>query len=440
MENKSNKLLTERFQKLAGLTAIKHNMPFNKDLFYESVLNEATNLQALDALANNWDTKRNTNESTNLLCRDLSNSLRKMNDNADAYKSVQFQPKEQEIKLENMYGSQEKKDFELKNGFLQRWVIPLYLNYGNSVRRFAQQAANAGIVSDMDAEEYKKAGKLVFIGNIIVVPILTATRSLSNLGFKKGEVFYSFEWPAEVSRTTPDGVYDTEQFFGWLNLNVVDGWAMEPAQKAVDDYTEEPVIADPDPESDTSTDATDTSADASDELFEPEYTPFCKRNLKDGWYDANIVPGNSFLRLGDCGDAVEIAQEFVNEVIYKVFDDLDTLEVDGMYGPATINAVKKVQSKVGTSADGKYGKATHEAISKFLAAKPKIDQLPVNQKTELDRNPIKLGDLVPIAPAEERNTGQRLLDKIKANKQKRVQRRINRLNKKKAKLTRPKQF
>lgn len=428
--NLNDRLLLERFKKLSGVNKLTNNVPFNRDLFvFESV-----DFSSISKLAGNWKTKSQVAESCNMITAHLSKRLRANNNNAEIYKQVGFDINSTKITLEkinvnstDVIGS-------------QRWVIPLYLNYGpDAVRRFAQQTATAGKKADMDSAEYQKAGKMVYIGDIIIVPFVKTYQS-----FKINDVGGIFQWPSGVSRSTDNQntILTIPQFVDWLSLNVVDGWAGENAQKAVEDYVQDPEVEDTvqDPAVDSDVESDVESTDASDELFEPEYTPFCKRNLKDGWYDANIVTGKSFLRLGDCGDAVEIAQEFINEVIYKVFNDLDTLETDGMYGPATINAVKKVQAKVGTNADGKYGQATHDAISKFLAAKPKIDQLSINQKTELDSNPIKLADLVPITPDVADRTGRGIIDKIKAGKQKRIEKRIARLNKKKAKFTRPKQF
>lgn len=357
MENKSNKLLTERFQKLAGLTAINEYNPARRD--------------------------------TSTFQDYVSNLT---------------------YAMDETYG-----DVGGTNGKFFNSEITSAPRMYNSDRSVGYDGYQVKIYFEKYNDDSTKTNKL--IGELKVF-----------FDYNDNEANNYFYYSDDKMREAIIGQRAAQM------KNFITDEEMLEQSYAIGDYVGKQVAG---------VDATVTdieSTDDSDKIYEPEYTPFCKRNLKDGWYDVNIVTGKSFLRLGDCGDAVEIAQEFVNEVIYKVFDDLDTLEVDGMYGPSTINAVKKVQSKVGTSADGKYGKATHEAISKFLAAKPKIDQLPIDQKTELDRNPIKLGDLVPIAPAEERNIGQRLLDKIKANKQKRVQRRINRLNKKKAKLTRPKQF
>jgi hypothetical protein len=354
MENKSNKLLTERFQKLAGLTAINEYNPARRDKStFEEYVNKLT-----DAMNETFVGIGATDGY--FFYGDITGAPRMYNSD----RSVGYDGYQVKIYFTHADITEPKLIGELK----------VFFDYNNN------EANNYFYYSDVNMRE-----------------VIIGTRDDQMKNF----------------------ITDEE---------------MLEQSYAIGDYMGKQV---------SGVDATVTdieSTDDSDKIYEPEYNPFCKRNLKDGWYDANIVTGKSFFRLGDCGDAVEIAQEFVNELIYKVFDDLDILEVDGMYGTSTINAVKNVQSKVGTRADGKYGKATHEAISKFLAAKPKIDQLPANQKTELERTPIKLGDLVPIAPAEERDTGQHLLDKIKANKQTRVQRRINRLNKKKAKLTRPKQF
>jgi hypothetical protein len=451
--NLNDRLLVERFKKLSGVNKLTNNVPFERDLF----LFEAVDFSTLTRLVGNWSNKQQVIESSNMITMDLTNRLRANNNNAAIYKQVGFDIDSTRIILDTI-GQTPADTSPIGN---KRWTIPLYLNYGpDAVRRYAQQTANAGTNANMDTAEYQKSGKNVYIGDILINPFIEPFAN-----FKTNDVGAQFQWPEGVYRSTDNEnrLLTIPQFVNWLRSNIVDDWAGENYQKAVEDYVQEPVVQDPDPEDNVNVqdpeaednvnvqdpeaednvnvqDPEAESTDDSDKIYEPIYTPFCKRNLKDGWYDANIVTGNSFLRLGDCGGAVEIAQEFINAVIYKVFNDLDTLEIDGMYGPITIDAVKKVQAKVGTKPDGKYGQATHNSISKFLAAKPKIDQLPIKQKTELDSNPIKLLDLVPIDPAVVSNTGQSLLNKIKAGKQKRIEKRIARLNKKKAKFTRPKQF
>jgi peptidoglycan hydrolase-like protein with peptidoglycan-binding domain len=357
MENKSNNMLTERFQKLAGLTAINEYNPARRD---PSTFQEYVN-KLIDAMSENFGIMGGTNAA--FYHGDIL-ADRMTGNRTDSPGWTGFKVKIHFEKYNNDDSKTNKQIGELK----------VYFDYNNN---------------------------------------------------KRNNYFY---YTDENMREAIIG-----QRAAQLTNFVTDDEMLEQSYRIGDFMAKQVTKND---QSITNVD----SATASDELFEPKYTPFCKRNLKDGWYDANIITGKSFLRLGDCGDAVEIAQEFINEIIYKVFNDLDTLEPDGMYGPRTINAVKLVQAKVGTNADGKYGKSTHDAISKFLAAKPKIDQLPVAQQTELDSNPIKLGDLVPITPAVSNSTGQKIIDRIKAGKQKRIEKRIERLNKKKAKFTRPKQF
>jgi peptidoglycan hydrolase-like protein with peptidoglycan-binding domain len=63
------------------------------------------------------------------------------------------------------------------------------------------------------------------------------------------------------------------------------------------------------------------------------------------------------------GDAEEIAAEVI-KVVQQEMKNLGyyTGEVDGVYGPATTDAVKLVQAECGLAQDGIYGPQTHQCL------------------------------------------------------------------------------
>ena len=52
----------------------------------------------------------------------------------------------------------------------------------------------------------------------------------------------------------------------------------------------------------------------------------------------------------------------------------EKLNVDGNYGPKTMEAVKRLQTKIGVASDGKYGEATSRALESYLKKMAKIAQ------------------------------------------------------------------
>lgn len=62
-------------------------------------------------------------------------------------------------------------------------------------------------------------------------------------------------------------------------------------------------------------------------------------------------------------DADKIAAEVI-KVVQQEMKDLGyyTGTVDGIYGPATVEAVKKVQAECGLTQDGIYGPQTHDCL------------------------------------------------------------------------------
>lgn len=135
---------------------------------------------------------------------------------------------------------------------------------------------------------------------------------------------------------------------------------------------------------------------------------WCKRNLNSEWYFEKLMNGLGYLKVGDCGDAVEIAQNHVNEFLQKDSGNsanIVPLNIDGKYGPKTKAEVKKVQYEIGTKPDGYYGKKTHDALIKISKQlKEPLDKMdirdPDNVLGKNEPEPIKLQTLAPVTSAD----------------------------------------
>ena len=90
---------------------------------------------------------------------------------------------------------------------------------------------------------------------------------------------------------------------------------------------------------------------------------WCKRDLDIDWYFDELKIGEDYLKKGDCGEAVEVAQDFINE-----YEGSEVIEIDGKYGTDTISQVKVVQDELDLKDDGYYGQKTHEAIIRSIGA------------------------------------------------------------------------
>jgi len=100
---------------------------------------------------------------------------------------------------------------------------------------------------------------------------------------------------------------------------------------------------------------------------------WCKRDLDFNWFFDELKIGEDYLKKGDCGEAVEVAQDHINE-----YEGSEVIEIDGEYGTDTISQVKVVQDELGLKADGYYGQKTYEAINKALGDDmERIDPKPV---------------------------------------------------------------
>jgi hypothetical protein len=125
---------------------------------------------------------------------------------------------------------------------------------------------------------------------------------------------------------------------------------------------------------------------------EPETEPevdksWCKRFLDIDWYFDKLKIGKGYLKKYDCGDAVMVAQDHMNE-----YEGSEVLKVDSAYGDDTIEEVKKVQGELDTKVDGYYGKNTHDVLIRAIGAgkggpdqpKDSVEKMPVKGPEEID--------------------------------------------------------
>jgi peptidoglycan hydrolase-like protein with peptidoglycan-binding domain len=186
------------------------------------------------------------------------------------------------------------------------------------------------------------------------------------------------------------------------------------------------------PETDSGLDKVNTG----EEIYEPEASGgFCKRNLNMDWYFDALMTGKNYLKTGDCGEAVEVAQEHVNEFATGeagAVSDITPLVVDGMYGPKTKKHVKRVQDFLNLKPDGLFGQKTHEALLKAIKSGEslQIDLDPIAAKS-IENPTLPLRTIAPVTSAD---TNQFKQDVI-SNKNKRRKNRIGRLRRKLSKLT-----
>lgn len=153
--------------------------------------------------------------------------------------------------------------------------------------------------------------------------------------------------------------------------------------------------------------------DTGEEIYDQEPSGgFCKRNLDLLWYSKNIITGKSYLKSGDCGIAVETAQEHMNEYFESHGNGTETIDVDGAYGPKTRSAVKQVQKALDLTADGLYGKKTHSGI--MLANKPAA-----LKAKDLTTSKIDISTLPPLSPADTKEFIQTAKTRSNKNKKKR---------------------
>lgn len=131
-----------------------------------------------------------------------------------------------------------------------------------------------------------------------------------------------------------------------------------------------------------------SSPKTSPEKSTPSSSSWCKRNLDIDWYFDKLKMGKGYLKNGDCGEAVEVAQDHMNE-----YEGSEVIDVDGTYGNNTIKEVKVVQGELGLKDDGYYGKKTHDAlISAIGAGKGSPDQ-PKGDMERIDPKAPQMPDI-----------------------------------------------
>lgn len=90
-------------------------------------------------------------------------------------------------------------------------------------------------------------------------------------------------------------------------------------------------------------------------------------------FPAFSYPGYA-LRIGSSGDAVRQIQEQLN-AISNNYPLIPKIAVDGIFGPATENAVKVFQSVFGLTQDGIVGRRTWYRIQDIYVAVTRIAEL-----------------------------------------------------------------
>ena len=97
--------------------------------------------------------------------------------------------------------------------------------------------------------------------------------------------------------------------------------------------------------------------------------------------------GKGYLKKGDCGEAVEVAQDHMNE-----YEGSEVIDVDGAYGNNTIKEVKVVQAELELKDDGYYGKKTHDALIRAIEAGKGAPDQPKSDMERIDSKPVKTID------------------------------------------------
>ena len=163
---------------------------------------------------------------------------------------------------------------------------------------------------------------------------------------------------------------------------------------------------------------------------------WCKRFLDIDWYFDKLKIGKGYLKKYDCGEAVEVAQDHMNE-----YEGSEVLEVDSAYGDKTIEEVKVVQGELDLKADGYYGQKTHDALIRAIGAgkgapdqpeEIEIDTVVPGEVEVPDEIPVEVSveDIETVEDEFEKKAKDKAL-KRKNRKQKRGQRKLDRLGRKK---------
>jgi len=170
----------------------------------------------------------------------------------------------------------------------------------------------------------------------------------------------------------------------------------------------------------------------------PSSSSWCKRDLDFNWFFDKLKIGKGYLKKGDCGVAVEVAQDHINE-----YEGSEVIEVDGKYGTDTISQVKVVQAELDLKADGYYGQKTYEAIVKALwddmeritPKPPKMIDTDIESDFDFDSDVKGVGVDIDIKDIESVETEFEKKAKAKAEKRsKKGKRKLNRIGKRSSKL------
>ena len=169
-----------------------------------------------------------------------------------------------------------------------------------------------------------------------------------------------------------------------------------------------------------------------------ENPSWCKRFLDVDWYFDKLMVGNGYLKSGDCGDAVGIAQDHMNE-----YEESEVIKPDNAYGPETIKEVKVVQDELGVKKDGYYGQKTHDVLIRAIGAgkgapdqlDPEVEKIstkgPEEISIDLDQEievPDDTQDIgIDIDPDEFEKKAREKISKRQKRKNKRGKRKLNRL-------------
>ncbi len=90
-----------------------------------------------------------------------------------------------------------------------------------------------------------------------------------------------------------------------------------------------------------------------------------KKNIKET-HVKKFVSSDRTLRPGYSGEDIQEIQEIMNALAQELGFDVELLEVDGKYGPATYRMVKWIQKYQGISDDGIVGPKTKEKLENLL--------------------------------------------------------------------------
>lgn len=119
------------------------------------------------------------------------------------------------------------------------------------------------------------------------------------------------------------------------------------------------------------------------------------------FYRAEFAYSNA-LREGDTGEGVKVLQ-YMLSVISEFYNNIPMVAVDGIYGPATTQAVREFQKMAGLTQDGVVGEQTWKAMYRVYAGItdtvaaytnviPEAYRPDVSDITQFPGTPLNLGD------------------------------------------------